>query len=103
MAGEMRELGVDQGLESGSLGNHLAEDGSNVMEAERMTTVGEDLREFSPRSTARWSAWTTAPTAFASAAASRSTRSGWKRSPTSPTASSARSFLEREQALRSGR
>jgi DnaK suppressor protein len=45
MAGELEELGVDQGLEGGTLGNHLADDGSNVMEAERLTTVGGDLRE----------------------------------------------------------
>ena len=37
MAGELEELGVDQGLEGGTLGNHLADDGSNVMEAERLT------------------------------------------------------------------
>jgi DnaK suppressor protein len=36
MAAEMRSIGVDQDEENGSLGNHIADDGSNVAEAERM-------------------------------------------------------------------
>jgi DnaK suppressor protein len=44
MAGEMQALGVDQDMENGSLGNHIADDGSNVSEAERIVIVSEDLR-----------------------------------------------------------
>lgn len=44
MAGEMRALGVDQDDENGALGNHIAEDGSSVAEAERIVTVSEDLQ-----------------------------------------------------------
>ncbi|MEA2526111.1 MAG: DnaK suppressor protein [Thermomicrobiales bacterium] len=42
---EMQWLGADQEDERGSLGNHLAEDGTNVMEQERIGTVAEDLRD----------------------------------------------------------
>jgi RNA polymerase-binding transcription factor DksA len=42
---EMQWLGTDQEDERGSLGNHLADDGSNVMEQERIGTVTEDLRD----------------------------------------------------------
>lgn len=42
---EMQWLGADQEDERGSLGNHLADDGSNVMEQERIGTVVEDLRD----------------------------------------------------------
>lgn len=45
MANEMREIGVDQDDENGSLGNHIAEDGANVAEAERIVTVTEDLQD----------------------------------------------------------
>lgn len=45
MAGEMRAIGVDQDDENGSLGNHIADDGSNVTEAERIVTVTEDLQD----------------------------------------------------------
>jgi DnaK suppressor protein len=45
MEGEMRDLGIDQDAERGSLGNHLAEDGSNVMEQERLSAVSEDIRD----------------------------------------------------------
>jgi DnaK suppressor protein len=45
MADEVRTLGRDQDDEKGSLGNHLADDGSNVMEAERLSTISEDLRD----------------------------------------------------------
>ena len=44
MAAEMRSIGVDQDEENGSLGNHIADDGSNVAEAERIVTVSEDLQ-----------------------------------------------------------
>ena len=44
MANEMRSIGVDQDDENGSLGNHIADDGSNVTEAERIVTVTEDLQ-----------------------------------------------------------
>ena len=45
MAAEMRSIGVDQDEENGSLGNHIADDGSNVAEAERIVTVSEDLQQ----------------------------------------------------------
>jgi len=45
MEEEVRSIGQDQGDEKGSLGNHLAEDGSNVTEAERLTTIGDDMRD----------------------------------------------------------
>jgi DnaK suppressor protein len=45
MAAEMRSIGVDQDEENGSLGNHIADDGSNVAEAERIVTVSEDLHQ----------------------------------------------------------
>ena len=44
MAAEMRSIGVDQDEENGSLGNHIADDGSNVAEAERIVTVSEDMQ-----------------------------------------------------------
>ena len=44
MAAEMRSIGIDQDEENGSLGNHIADDGSNVAEAERIVTVSEDLQ-----------------------------------------------------------
>ena len=45
MADEIRSIGIDQEDERGGLGNHLAEDGSNVMEAERLTAISDDLRD----------------------------------------------------------
>lgn len=45
MAAEMRNLGVDQDDENGSLGNHIGDDGSYVTEAERIVTVSEDLQQ----------------------------------------------------------
>lgn len=45
MAVEIQDLGIEQGQERGSLGNHLAEDGSSVMETERLGTISDDLRE----------------------------------------------------------
>ncbi len=42
---EMQWLGVEQEDERGGLGNHLAEDGSSVMEQERIGTVSEDFRD----------------------------------------------------------
>lgn len=44
MSNEMRSIGVDQDDENGSLGNHIADDGSNVTEAERIVTVTEDFQ-----------------------------------------------------------
>jgi DnaK suppressor protein len=44
MSNEMRSIGIDQDDENGSLGNHIADDGSNVTEAERIVTVTEDLQ-----------------------------------------------------------
>ncbi len=45
LSNELRELGIDQGLEQGAAGNHLADDGSLVFEAERIGTVSDDLRD----------------------------------------------------------
>jgi DnaK suppressor protein len=44
MSDEIRSIGIDQGDENGSLGNHIADDGSNVTEAERIVTISEDLQ-----------------------------------------------------------
>jgi DnaK suppressor protein len=44
MANEIRAIGVEQDDESGGLGNHIAEDGASVAEAERIVTVSEDLQ-----------------------------------------------------------
>ncbi len=41
---ELRLLGGDQEIESGSLGNHMAEDGSSMQEQERILRVSGDLR-----------------------------------------------------------
>jgi DnaK suppressor protein len=45
MANEMRSIGVEQDDENGSIGNHFAEDGASVAEAERIVTVTEDLQD----------------------------------------------------------
>ena len=45
MAEEMRAIGVEQDDESGGLGNHIAEDGASVAEAERIVTVTGDLQD----------------------------------------------------------
>ena len=45
MAAEMRSIGIEQDDENGSLGNHIAEDGASVAEAERIVTVTEDLQD----------------------------------------------------------
>jgi DnaK suppressor protein len=42
---EMQWLGDDQSNERGGLGNHLGDDGSSVMEQERISTVSADLNE----------------------------------------------------------
>lgn len=42
--GELKELGDEQGTEGGSLGNHLAEDGSSMQEQERIIRVSGDMR-----------------------------------------------------------
>lgn len=44
MANEIRAIGVEQDDENGSLGNHMAEDGASIAEAERIITVTEDLQ-----------------------------------------------------------
>lgn len=41
---EMQWLGEEQRSERGSLGNHLADDGTSVIEQERIATVRDDLR-----------------------------------------------------------
>lgn len=42
---EMQSIGQAQDNEKGSLGNHLADDGSSVMEAERLGTIKGDVGE----------------------------------------------------------
>lgn len=42
---EIESLGTEQGQERGGTGNHLADDGSSVMEQQRIGTIGEDLRD----------------------------------------------------------
>lgn len=42
---ELQWLGDDQEGERGGLGNHLGDDGSSVMEQERIATVSADLTE----------------------------------------------------------
>lgn len=42
---EIRELGIAQEVERGGLGNHMADDGSNVSEQERILTVSNDLQD----------------------------------------------------------
>jgi DnaK suppressor protein len=42
---ELRNLGVDSDDENGSVGNHLADDGSNVQEQERILRVEADLQD----------------------------------------------------------
>ena len=42
---ELRQLGAEQEQNLGGLGNHLAEDGSNVMEQERILAVSGDLQD----------------------------------------------------------
>lgn len=44
MAVEIREIGIDQDDENGGTGNHMAEDGSNVAESERLITIRGDLQ-----------------------------------------------------------
>ena len=41
---ELRDLGGDSDDENGSVGNHLADDGSNVQEQERILRVEADLK-----------------------------------------------------------
>lgn len=43
MAGEIRAIGIDQDDENGGTGNHMAEDGSNVAESERLIAIRGDL------------------------------------------------------------
>jgi RNA polymerase-binding protein DksA len=44
MASEIKSIGEEQGDENGGLGNHIAEDGSSMTEAERLTTITDDMR-----------------------------------------------------------
>lgn len=44
MATELRWIGQDQ-EDEGGFGNHIAEDGSNMMEAERLSTISDDLQD----------------------------------------------------------
>ncbi len=41
---ELRSIGIEEGREGG-VGNHPADEGSNVMEGERLATVSSDLHE----------------------------------------------------------
>ena len=102
MAAEMRSIGVDQDEENGSLGNHIADDGSNVAEAERIVTVTEDLQQILVQVNAALERMNEGTYGTCQRCGNRSAKSGSKRSPMLPTASSASPFIEREQALRAG-
>ena len=45
MAEEMRSIGIEQDDENGSLGNHIAEDGASIAEAERIKAEVVTLKE----------------------------------------------------------
>ena len=45
LASDMRDLGSDQEVERGSVGNHSADDGSDVQEQERILTMTNDLND----------------------------------------------------------
>lgn len=45
LAEQLASFGVEQELESGGVGNHLAEDGSNVQEQEQILVISGDLRD----------------------------------------------------------
>ncbi|MBA2755403.1 MAG: TraR/DksA C4-type zinc finger protein [Chloroflexota bacterium] len=45
LTSEMRDLGADQEAERGSVGNHSADDGSDVNEQERILTISNDLND----------------------------------------------------------
>ncbi|MDQ3692955.1 MAG: TraR/DksA C4-type zinc finger protein [Chloroflexota bacterium] len=45
MSDEIQSLGVEQEKERGGLGNHFADDGSSVMEVERLSTMRADLSD----------------------------------------------------------
>jgi DnaK suppressor protein len=42
---ELQWLGEEQESERGGLGNHLADDGSSVMEQERISTMADNIRD----------------------------------------------------------
>ena len=44
MDAEIRSFGEELG-EVGGVGNHMAEDGSDMMEAERLATINDDMRD----------------------------------------------------------
>jgi DnaK suppressor protein len=45
LAEQLAAFGVEQELESGGVGNHLAEDGSSVQEQEQILVISGDLRD----------------------------------------------------------
>src|SRR5687768_18216110 len=45
LAEQLAAFGVEQELESGGVGNHLAEDGSNVQEQEQILVISGDLND----------------------------------------------------------
>jgi DnaK suppressor protein len=45
LAAELESFGVEQEIERGGLGNHMAEDGTSVQEQERNLAVSADLRD----------------------------------------------------------
>src|SRR5687768_5685509 len=45
LAAELESFGVEQEMEHGSLGNHMAEDGTSVQEQERILAVSADLKD----------------------------------------------------------
>jgi DnaK suppressor protein len=45
LAAELESFGIEQEIEHGGVGNHLAEDGSTVQEQEQILAVSADLRD----------------------------------------------------------
>ena len=45
LAAELESFGIEQEIEHGGLGNHMAEDGTSVQEQERILAVSADLRD----------------------------------------------------------
>jgi DnaK suppressor protein len=103
MAGELQDLGVDQGIEGGTLGNHLADDGSNVMEAERLATVSDDLRGVLVQIDAALQRMDDGTFGVCQRCGKRINEDRLKAFPYVAFCIDCQSLLERQQALRSGR
>lgn len=103
MAGELEAIGIDQGIEGGTLGNHLADDGSNVMEAERLTTIGDDLRGVLTQINAALQRMENGTFGICQRCGKPINEERLEAFPYVSFCIDCQSWLEREQALRSGR